>query len=403
MWALVAFLLLFEATDFNAEGRKALDAEDYAAAAGWFTQAVAADATDYFAHFHLALADSLLNKDEEAIAEYRKVLELKPGLYEAELNLGIVLLRRKRAGEAVVLLKPAAEAKPAEYRPRFYLAEALLAAGELEPAEQEYKAAVELNPKAAEAELGLARAQSRQNRLPEAAIHFRKAAELDPAFEDALFELAALYEKNQQFTDALPIYRQFPDNAAAVARAGELLLESKQYADAAAALEQAFQKNPTPANRMGLATAYLLNKQLDKAVPLLAQSVAADPANYDIRMMLGRALRDQRRFPAAAGQFSEAAKLKPDSREAWNELAVALSISENYPQAVAALDQSLKLGDDTPGIHYLRAAALDKMRDLKGALASYQRFLANSQGKSPDQEFIARQRVRIIQRELSKR
>jgi hypothetical protein len=39
---------------------------------------------------------------------------------------------------------------------------------------------------------------------------------------------------------------------------------------------------------------------------------------------------------------------------------------------------------------------------LKPALEAYQRFLALSNGKSPDQEFQARQRVRLLQRELEK-
>ena len=51
----------------------------------------------------------------------------------------------------------------------------------------------------------------------------------------------------------------------------------------------------------------------------------------------------------------------------------------------------------------LRAIVLDKIKQYKPALESYQRFLEISQGQSPDEEFKARQRVRIIQKELSKR
>jgi len=67
----------------------------------------------------------MLGKDAEAIPSYRKVLELKPGLYEAELNLGILLLKNKQAAEAATHLEPAAAQKPKEFRPVFYFAEAL--------------------------------------------------------------------------------------------------------------------------------------------------------------------------------------------------------------------------------------------------------------------------------------
>ena len=51
----------------------------------------------------------------------------------------------------------------------------------------------------------------------------------------------------------------------------------------------------------------------------------------------------------------------------------------------------------------MRAIILDKARQLKPALEAYRQFLSLSQDKNPDQEFQARQRARIIQRELDKR
>ena len=39
----------------------------------------------------------------------------------------------------------------------------------------------------------------------------------------------------------------------------------------------------------------------------------------------------------------------------------------------------------------------------KPALEAYQRFLSMSQGKSPNQEWQARQRVKLLERELEKK
>ena len=80
MWppVLMVFLLL-QATDFSAEGIKALEQEKYEEAAAAFAKAVERDPNDYGARFHLALANSMLGKKAEAIAGYEKVLELKPG------------------------------------------------------------------------------------------------------------------------------------------------------------------------------------------------------------------------------------------------------------------------------------------------------------------------------------
>jgi len=70
---------------------------------------------------------------------------------------------------------------------------------------------------------------------------------------------------------------------------------------------------------------------------------------------------------------------------------------------LAALDQVKALGGETSAHMYLRAIILDKLKQLKPALAAYESFLATSGGKYPDEEFKARQRARIIKQELSRR
>ena len=400
--ATLFFLAAFQ-SNFYEQGLKALDEKRYQAAVENFTNAIAAEPKDFALHFNLALAYSLLGQDTEGIAEYQKALDIKPGLYQADLNLAILLMRNKRPAEAVPHLTAAAAQKPKEFRPNYYLAEALLQTGQTDKAEPVYKAALEIDPKSAGAEAGLARALAKQNRLPDASAHFQKAAELDPAYRDALLELAALDEDAKQPDEAIAIYRQFPENPGAQERLGALLLQTGKGAEAVSHLEDAVAKSPTPANRAALATAYLKNKQADKAFPLIAELLHAQPNDYELRMVYGRMLRDQRKFPEAAQEFFRAAQLKQDSAESWSELAGVLVMAENYPSAIGALDKLAALHAEKPGHVYLRAIVLDKTKQRQPALESYRRFLEMSQGQSPDEEFKARQRARILQRELSKK
>ena len=402
MWAIAAFLLLFQA-DYTSEGMKALEDGKYEAAAQAFTKAIEADAKDYFAHFNLAMAYTLLNRDTEAVAEYRKTLDLKPGLYEAQLNGGIVLLRQKNPAEALPLFEAAAAQKPAEFRPRYYLAESQLQTGDYSKAEESYKQAAALDPKSAGSQLGMAQALVQQGKVAEADPYFRQAAQLEPKYRDYLLELAQLYEKASQTREAIEIYREFPENAAAQARLGELLLESKKFEDAVPRLEEAYGKDASAANRSALAAAYVFTGKLDKALPLLDQAVTAEPANYDLRLMYARALRDKRQFQPAARQFYEAAKLKPAEPRPWTELGGMLYMSGDLPQALAAFEQAAKNGETAAGNWFLRAIILDKLHQVKPAKAAYEQFLSASQGKNPNQEFQARQRVRILQREIDKR
>ncbi len=396
--ALVLFLAL--QSNYYELGLKALDEKRYQAAVDNFINAIAAEPKDYSLHFNLALAYSLMGKDADAIPEYKKALEIKPDLYQAELNLGICLLREKQGAEAVPYLTAAAAQKPKEFRPNCYLAAALLASGEFTKAEQAYQTALEIDPKSPDAELGLAHALAKQNRIADAASHFQKAAEMNPNYRDGLLELAAAYEAQKQPAEAIAIYQQFPDDPGAQERLGELLLASGQPADAIAHFQAAIAKSPTVANRAALASAYLKNKEPDKALPVIDQVLAADPTDFDLRMLHGRILRDQRKFPEAAQDFFRATKIKPDSAEAWSELASVLVVAEDYGPALAALDKVAALHAEKPGHVYFRAIVLDKIHQQKPALENYQRFLAMSNGQNPDEEFKARQRIRILEREL---
>jgi hypothetical protein len=77
-------------------------------------------------------------------------------------------------------------------------------------------------------------------------------------------------------------------------------------------------------------------------------------------------------------------------------------ISDQYPQAMAAHEKIHNLNAETAGDFYFRAIVLDKLHQVKPALANYQRFLALSGGKYPDEEFKARQRSRILEKEANR-
>ena len=190
---------------------------------------------------------------------------------------------------------------------------------------------------------------------------------------------------------------------AADERLGELLIEAKRYGDAIPYLEKAVAHDATPANRLALATAYQMNRDSEKGLAELAQAAAAEPGSFDLHMRYGRALRDARRFVPAANQFAAAAKLQPDSKAAWNEMAAMLNSAEQYPQALEALDHVRALGGEVPGDYFLRAIILDRLHDYKPALEAYQKFLQTSGGRSPDQEFQARHRIITIEHMLNKR
>ncbi len=385
------------------EGLKALEADKYDAALEAFTKAVAQDSQDYAAHFQRGLALSLLNRDAEAVTEYAKTLELQPGLYQAELNLGILLSRDEKYADAIPHLKAAAQQKPNEFRPAYSLGRALAGAKDFAAAQMELERALTLDPKSADAEYALAGALLQQGKLNDARPHYLKAAELSPQYASAIAELGAKYEEKKQFDQAIEIYQRFAGNPAAEERMGVLLYAQGKPAEAQTHLEAAVAKSPSAANQLALAQVYAALKQPAKAEPLAAKAVESSPRDFELRMFYGRLQRDQRKFEPAGTQFLTAAQLSPQSVEAWSELAGVLVLLEQYPQALAALDRVRNLKAEAAGHFFLRGMVLDHLHQPKDAIESYNQFLAMSQGKNPDQEFQARQRVKTLELEVKRK
>jgi tetratricopeptide (TPR) repeat protein len=395
-------LMALAPLDLQDDGLKALDQQNYQQAQEIFAKLVAADPKDYSAVFNLALAEIGLKQDEKAAEHLKQVLVLKPGLYEADLNLGILELRNHNPTEALPVLRDAVKQKPTAARSQRYLGDALLASNDAAGAADAYRAALTADPKLASAELGLGQALLKQKQVDDAAPHYRKAADLDPRLKSYLLEIASALLEANEHDKAIEFLKEFPDHAGAREELGRIYLTDNRPADAVTEFQSAVNLAPTAANELALATALMRNKQDEAAKPLLERAVAQEPRNYDLRMIVGRMHRDKHEYIPAADQFLAAAGLKPDSVEAWQEAIGVLVPALQYTQALACLDKVHNLSADTPGDYYYRAIVLDKMRQVKPALASYKQFLAMSQGKNPDQEFVARQRSRILEKEANR-
>jgi tetratricopeptide (TPR) repeat protein len=384
------------------EGLKALDRRDFQQAAQIFTKLAADDPKDYGALFNLAIAEAALQKNDLAVQHLQQVLALKPGLYEAELNLGLVYLQAGKPAESEPHFQATVGLKPDQFRTQLLLADTQLTLGKYDAAAKSYEAALKINPKSARAELGFGQCLLHLGSLDQAAEHYREAAALDPKLKSYQLELAAAYAGAKKPDQAIAILKEFPDTPDAAAQLGALYLAANQPQLAVEQFEAAVKKSPTTANQMALATAYLKNNQDELAAPILERSLAANPNDYEVQMTLGRIWRDKKDYRKAIDRFYAATKLKPNDPVAWSEIATSCTIVEMYPEAIAALDEIHRLNADKPGHYYLRAIILDKLKQIKPALASYRRFLELSQGKSPDEEFKARQRVRILEHEVNR-
>ena len=208
----------------QAEGLQALDHHDYQHAEQIFTKVAASDPKDYSALFNLALAETALNENDQAAEHYKQTLALKPNLYEAELNLGILYLRERRAVNAEPLLRDATKQKPNQARPLRYLGDSLLAKEDLNGADEAYRQALAIDPRLAAAHLGLGQSLAREGKLDDAYRITSRQPISTRTFNSYLLELAVAFSKANRPDDAIPLLKDFPNDAGAREELGRLYL-----------------------------------------------------------------------------------------------------------------------------------------------------------------------------------
>ena len=120
------------------------------------------------------LAEIGLKQDDKAAEHLKQVLVLKPGLYEADLNLGILELRDHKPADAIPALRDAVKQKPTSARAQRYLGDAFWPP--TTPLARQRPIALHWLPTRTwqAAELGLGQALLKQKQVADAVPHYRK-------------------------------------------------------------------------------------------------------------------------------------------------------------------------------------------------------------------------------------
>ncbi len=195
---------------------------------------------------------------DEAIAHYRKALEIKPDYAEAHNNLGLALAGRGQVDEAIAHFRKALEIEP-DYVPAHYNLGKLLAGhGEMDEAIVHFRKALEIQPNFAAVQYLLGDALAGRGEADEAIAHFRKALEMQPNNAAALNDMAWL-----RATYPNPKFRDGTEAVALARRAVELTPDRPDPLDtlAAAYAEAGRFAEAVQAERKALDLAARQNKQ----------------------------------------------------------------------------------------------------------------------------------------------
>jgi tetratricopeptide (TPR) repeat protein len=146
---------------------------------------------------------------EEAIAEFKKALDLAPDSVREKLNYGLALMHGNRVPDGVALLEQVQKLDPSLPHTWFNLGIYYKKAGQLDKAQVEFEHMVKLTPNEPIAHYQLGTLLRFANRNAEAIQECEKAAVLNPLLAGPHFQLYSLYRQANRPEDAAKNLAQF--------------------------------------------------------------------------------------------------------------------------------------------------------------------------------------------------
>ena len=393
-------LLLRQAED-------AIDKKDFSGALPPLQSYLAQRPDDALAHFQLGYAYSGLERAEEATTEYRKAIALNPKLAAAHLNLGLTLLERD-PGAAVEPLRQAADLLPDQSHPRFLLGLALEQNGNLAGAIERYQLAQDLSPKDFEVRFALGRVLLRADRAAEAENQFREALALRADSAPARLGLANSFLAQKKLEDAAEELRTYlryqPKDQESRRQLVSVLVTQKRYDQALEELDRGDTgAEPSLTGYKLRAEIYLEQKQFAQAAEMVRKALQLAPQDAELHARLGRLWLEKRDFAAAERELRRALAIDPNATDALRDLVAVYYLGEKYQATLDALDLLARRETPNAGSWFVRATCYDRLARKAEAIAAYEKFLELDQGRSETRDFQARQRIRLLRRELEQK
>lgn len=347
-------------------------------------------------------------KFSAAEADFRKAIGADPKQFESHAALGRLLAQQQQWKPAREELETAASLMPASGNARRAVANADRTLARVDAqmhdapgASDALIAALKLTPEEPEDTLFAAQLAAESGNQADAENEYRKALAADPKSIPAAEGLARVLIREGKFTDAEPVLqhalqRESNDPVLLAELAAALAGQGNSEA-AIAQLETLHRQNPNqPAITRMLADLYSSAGHPASAAPLYQQLLADDPRNPDLLTATAENLVLEQQWASAVQTFEESLGIQPAQADAWSGLAFAASQNRQYTLTLTALDHRQQYLADGPGTLFLRADALDHLHREKEAAIFYRKFLSNAQGKFPNEDAQARQRLKAL-------
>lgn len=336
----------------------------------------------------------------------RDSLSRDPSSFEANHQLGELLLHQSKDREALIYLDRAAKIKPEDYQNTYDLGVANANAGNYDRARTSLNSLIAAGDKAELHHL-LADIDEKSGDPLEAVRQYQRAAELDPS-EPYFFDWGSELLLHHAPEPALQVFTKgnhlFPHSERILIGLGAAWFARGSYPQAVQRICEASDLNPAdPAPYLFLGRMQHVENTFDPQVrDKLQRFVTLQPdnpdANYYYAVALWKSRKDPNSKPAPDIEkfLSSAVRLNPKFAPAYLQLGILHSESGNFPQAASDYETALKLDPQLEEGHYRLAQAyrqLGKPDQAKEELRLYNECVQESEKRVEQERHQIRQFV----------
>ncbi len=337
--------------------------------AGW---AQSAEVQQLYAKAHAAQE---AGQEDEAIADYRRLLQLDPSIAAAYNNLGRLLFNSGRFPEAIATLSKGLQLKPDMAPAQIMLGASYLRAGDAEKAIAPLTAGVRAMPDDRFARQSLISALTQAGRREAAAAQLHELIERDPKDQQSWYLLGKLQLEESQASFA-KVQAIDPNSPLAHQLSGEIMESMKNTPGAVAEYKQAIALAPADLEAQShLANLYWSTGDWTAALPLLRSYSAQSPTDCFAHWKIANTLNQ---MDAAPAEVLAEAKLAldacPDLAQARVDRARALVKAGQPKDALPELKLAEQKAPDEPSIQFLLARVYRALGDTAQATAANARF-----------------------------
>lgn len=312
---------------------------------------------EFAVHYNLGNAYFKLNKFDSAIEEYRKALNINPGLEDANENIARALISLDRIKEAIEYYEKVVEEDKTNFKVHYIIGKLYSELKKYDEAIVELNECIKINSSCKEAYETLGLVLTRIGKHDESILMFKKYVKIEPDDFKGHYSLGASYYKTGNKEKAIESFKKVielkPDNFKSYYNMAIAMEEIELQEEAIEAFKKVIELKPDfidAYNNLGILLS-TMERNLE-ALDIYIKGLKKNPEEHSLYYNMGITLSTMGRYAEATESYKNALEIKPDELEIFYHLGASLTELKRYNEAIDAYKNALKVKTTDYELYY---------------------------------------------------